>query len=71
MCFDASISDPVTNSSVSKKICDVIDFHIRNVKNGTITVSFPVTINIGNRTVTKTVVVPLDVYGEVVKYRSI
>jgi len=67
VCFNVSISDPITNKTVSKTICVVIDFHIKNVKNGTITVSFPVTINIGNKTITKTVIVPLDVYGEVVK----
>lgn len=69
VCFGVSISDPVTNESVSKGICVVIAFHIMNAEpsNETINVEFPVEITIGNNTITRKVVVPLLVKGEVVR----
>lgn len=69
VCFNVSVSDPITNETVTKTICVVIAFHIKNARpsNDTINVEFPVTINVGNKTLTRKVVVPLKVVGEVTK----
>jgi len=69
ICFDVSISDPITNEAATKSICVVIAFHILNAEpsNETINVEFPVEITIGNNTITRKVVVPLLVKGEVVR----
>ena len=69
VCFNVSVSDPLTNKTSSKEICIVIDFHVKNSKpsNNTINVTFPVYVNVGNKTIEKKVVVPLQVTGEVSK----
>ena len=69
VCFNVSVSDPITNETVTKTICVVIAFHIKNARpsNDTINVEFPVTINVGNKTITRKVIVPLKVVGEVTK----
>ncbi len=69
VCFNVSVSDPITNETVTKTICVVIAFHIMNAKpsNDTINVEFPVTIHVGNRTITKKVMVPLKILGKVTR----
>ena len=69
VCFNITASDPISNESITKDICVVIDLHVRNTQPsvGTINVTLPVVINVGNNTITKKVIVPVSIEGEVSK----
>lgn len=69
VCFNVTIGSSIDNETVTKKICVIVKFHVINARpsDATMNITFPVYINIGNRTVEKTVVVPLKIKGEVSK----
>jgi len=68
VCFDISISTPSDKEPTTKSICLVVDFYIYNVRsieNASVVIEFPITITVYNQTITRKVIVPLNVIGSI------